>query len=296
MKNLKFGSLKKNSLYILLLIVSAAVVSCKKEYSLENGGNVNNPLIVGANCRISQIAYYDSASGVPLGSIAANINSTDTSTSITQFDSLAFTILFYTPINYTPDTIHINTDEYFVTDPAGGGRIKQLHGLTDPTDPFSPQFDADYAYDASNNLISKTYSFTGSPSFPYYEVDYSYAGNNLVRMTGTDVFTGDLVVDADLGYYSNILPKNFIYLFPDELAYPQYNQFFNFGKRPSNAVKNLKIHYYDPGNVVRDSAVSSFNTYILSRDHYVLSVNMIGNDQPSIPVQVGKLTFSYKCK
>ncbi len=288
--------MKKGNLYILLVIGSAIFFSCKKEYSLENGGNLTNPLIVGTNCRISQIAYYDSASGVSLGSIAASINLKDTVTQIIKFDSVGNTILFLATINYATDTIYINADEYFISDLANGGRISRLHGLTDPNDPFSPQFDTDYGYDAAGHLITKISSFTGSPSFPFYEVDYTYLGGNLTHMDGIDIFTADKVVDADIGYYSNITPQKFLYLFPDELSYTHYNQFFNFGKKPINAIKDLKVRYYDPGNVLRDSTVSSFSTYIMSRDNYVLSVYMNGDDQFSIPADAGKLTFSYKCK
>lgn len=286
--------MKKYLLYAVLVIL--VFTACKKEYSLENGGNLANGLIVGANCRISKIDYYDTASGSALGSIAASINLVDTVTDITKFDSLAYTILFYTPLVYVSDTIYINANEYFVSDILSGGRISRLHGLTDPTDPMSPQFDADYAYDGSSHLLSKTYSFTGSPSFPYYEVNYTYSAGNLTHMDGTDVFTGDKIVDADINYFNNIAPKNYLYLFPDELSYTHYNQFLNFGSKPTNAVKDLKVRYYNPGNVIKDSTVSTFSSYTMSRDNYVLSVIMNGNDQFSIPASAGKLVFTYKCK
>lgn len=280
-----------------MIITLALIISCKKEYSYENGGNIpgGNPLIIGANCRIAKIDYYDSSSGVPLGSVSASINSNDTTTDITQFDSLAYTILFYTPILYTaPDTININANEYFVTDLASNGRITRLHGLSDPTDPASPQFDADYSYDATGHLVSKVFSFAGG--FTYYSVNYTYTAGNLIHMTSTDLVSGTLVLDADIDYYSNIAPKNYLYIFPDEQTYAPYLQYYNFGVRPTNAIKDLKLRYYNPGNVVRDSAVSSFNTYIMSRDNYVLNVNMNGRDQVCIPARVGKLVFSYKCK
>ena len=287
--------MKKRNLYILLLVFSAAIFSCKKEYSVENGGNVNNPLIVGTNCRISQINYYDSASGVVLGSIAAIITAKDSVTSISKFDSLNNSIQFLGPVTYSADTTHINADEYYLINPSTG-YISQLHGLTNPNDVFSPQFDAAYTYDATGHLINKSYSLTSNPGVPYYIVNYTYTGGNLTHMQSTDGGINQLIADADLDYYTNISPQHFLYLFPDELSYTYYNQFFNFGKKPVNAVKNLKIRYYDPGNVVRDSTVSTFSTYIMSRDNYVLSVYMNGDDQFSIPADAGKLTFSYHCK
>ena len=214
---------------IIIVVLVVLLISCKKEYSLENGFGSGNPQIVGINCRISQVAYYDSATGVPLGSIAASISTKDSVTDITKFDSLAFTILFYTPISYSVDTIHFNGNkfEYFLFDPSTN-LITSLHGLTDPTDTTSPQFDAAYTY-TNGYLTDKSYTFTGSPAFPFYDVAYTYTGGNLTHMTGTDVFTGDLVVNADLDFFSNITPQKYLYLFPDEVAYAPYNQFFNFG-------------------------------------------------------------------
>ena len=58
----------------------------------------------------------------------------------------------------------------------------------------------------------------------------------------------------------------------------------------------MKVRNYDPGNVVRDSTETSFSNYIMSRDTYVLSVQMAGADQQSIPASVGKLSFKYACK
>jgi hypothetical protein len=171
-----------------------------------------------------------------------------------------------------------------------------FHGLIDPTVPTSPEYDVNYVYDANGKLAQKLYNFTLFPGITYQEVTYTYASGNLVGMTNIDAFTGDLISDASLTYYSNIAPKNFLYLFPDENTLPEFNQFFNFGGRPANAVKNLKVRYYDPGNVLIDSAVSEFKGYIMSRDNYVLSTYMLGDDQAALPAQEGKLSFSYKCK
>ena len=123
-------------------------------------------------------------------------------------------------------------------------------------------------------------------------------------MTSTDYTTPvpELIEDADVDYYSSIMPRNFLTLMPDETIsddlnhFAPYTQFFNFGKKPVNAIKTLKVRNYDPGNVPRDSTVSNFSTYITSRDNYVLSVYMLGDDQESIPAAHGRLNFSYKCK
>jgi hypothetical protein len=285
--------MKKGLLYSIIIV--AALASCQKEYSTEEGGNSGAGIIVGADCRISKIAFNDSTTGVSLGSIGAAINAADNATDITLFDSLTLTIDFNSAPQYFGDTVAIDPDQYFIYD-ISTKRIKSFHGLTDPTVPGSPEFDVDYIYDASGYLINKSYSFSLLPGIPYQLVTYTYTGGNLTHMVTDDMFTGDIIKDADLTYYSNIAPKNYLYLFPDEDSYSEFNQFYNFGRKSTNAVKSLKLRYYDPGNVVVDSAVAAFSSYVMSRDNYVLSVYMLGDDQASIPAAEGKLNFSYKCK
>lgn len=279
------------------LIVSVVVFSsCLKEYSNENSGDADG-IIIGTDCRISKIAYTDSASGFGIGSISAAINTSDAVTDITRFDSLSLTIDFNSQPQYfaNGDTVYIDPDQYYVRE-TSTKRIKLFHGLIDPTVPGSQEYDIDYVYDANGKLFQKLYSYSLSPGFNFQEVTYSYASGNLVNMTSIDGFTGDLIKDAELTYFTNIAPKNFMYLFPDEETLASFNQFFNFGGKPTNAVKSLKVRYYDPGNIVVDSSVSVFKSYIMSRDNYVLSTYMVGDDQSTIPAAEGKLSFSYHCK
>ena len=268
-------------------------VSCEKEYSEENAGTPD-ALIVGLDCRINKIVYTDTATKSGIGSLEAAINSLDFVTKITKYDSLSSTIEFISTPTYISDTIYINPDEYFIADI--NKRITKLHGLLDPTDPFSLQFDVLYVYNGTGYLVRKNYFLSISPTFLYYQVNYTYNLGNLTHMSGTDQLSGDLIVDADVGYYNNIVPKRYLYIFPDEKGYPYFNQFFNYGSKNYNAVKKITVRNYDPGNVVRDSTVSNFSNYIMSRDTYVLSVQMAGDDQQSIPASAGKLSFSYKCK
>lgn len=285
---------RKNWIFgIGMLIV---FISCSKEYSLENSGNNDtNGLIVGADCRMSKIIYkVDTGTKKGIGSIEAIINNLDVVTKVTKFDSLSATIEYSEITVIANDTIYINADEYFIVDI--NKRIIKLHGLTDQTDPFSPQFDGNYFYNANGYLTTKFYTLTGT-AILFYKVDYTHIGGNLTHMTATNMLTGDFDMDADISYYSNIFPKRFLYLFPDErAAYSFYNQFYNFGARPTNAVKDMVVRNYDPGNVLRDSTVSAFSNYIMSRDTYVLSVLMTGDDQISIPASAGRLSFYYKCK
>jgi hypothetical protein len=287
--------MKKGFLYSIIIVTVFALTSCLKEYSTENGGDSGGGVIIGADCRISKIAYSDSAKGTGIGSIGATINSADVVTDITKFDSLTLTIDFNNVPQYFADTIAIDPDQYFLMD-LTSKRIRSFHGLLDPTLPGSPEFDIDYVYDAAGYLINKFYSYSLLPGIPYQQVTYTYTSGNLTHMQTDDLFTGDKIKDADLSYYPNIAPKNYMNIFPDENTYGEFNQFFNFGKKSTNAVKNLKLRFYDPGNIPVDSAISVFSSYVMSRDNYVLSVYMLGDDQSSIPAAEGKLNFTYKCK
>lgn len=282
---------------VFLSAIVLTLFSCAKEYSLENSFDPNgNGQIIGVDCRISKIAYSDTAgAGTALGSLTAVINSNDNVTRVALFDSVAFTLDYLSTPFYASDTVFINADEYFLID-LTSRRINQLHALLDPTDPFSVQYEIYYFYDASGYLTQKFYSFTSNPGIPFYLVNYTWSAGRMTHMTGTDLFTGDLVIDADVDYYANVLPKRFLYIFPDEDKYPYFTQFYNFGVRPTNGPKTIKVRNYDPGNVLRDSAVSSFSSYVMSRDNYVLSVIMSGDDQPGVPAVKSKLSFSYTCK
>jgi hypothetical protein len=292
------------SLFSISVVLAVLFISCTKEYSLENGGSGANGAtdIVGVNCRISKIDYYDSASAVPLGSIAATIDTKDSVRNITLFDSLNNIIVANSMPFYSGDTAYLNPDEYFVTDPTTS-LVIHLHGVLNSVFPSIP-FECDYIYNADGTLFQKRYDISGAGVSPAVVVEYSYYAGNLVHMMSTDYTTvvPELIQDADLDYYLNIKPRNYINLMPDETIsddlnhFSPYTQFFNFGTKSTNAIKSLKVRFYDPGNVARDSVVSNFFTYITSRDNYVLSVYMLGDDQESLPAIAGRLNFSYSCK
>jgi hypothetical protein len=284
--------MKKNIETLAAFLAITLLLSCGKELSTEFGDG-NDGGVIGADCRISKIAYNDSASGVGLGSISALINGTDKATAITLFDSLSLSLIDQYNPKYFGDTITIDPDQYFIIDNATK-RIQLLHGLIDPSLPNSQKFEIGYTYDASGYLTDKLYSLVPL-NLPFLQVNYTYTGGNLTSMLSKDLFSADVITDAAVTYYNNIAPKNYLYIFPDEDGYAPFNQFYNFGKRPVNAVKDLKVRYYNSG-IVSDSSVSSFINYTMSRDNYVVGVNMVGDDQPSIPAMEGKLNFSYKCK
>ncbi len=286
----------KKILSFIIVVTVFGMVGCEKEYSVEDGGNSNDPNIIGADCRISKIVFTDSSSGTAKGSIAAIINSSDKVTDVTKFDSLTATIDYNSVPVFMGDSLYINPDEFYILD-AVTKRVKSFQGLIDPSNPFSPKFNASYSYDAAGNLVGKMYA---APlinfGIPYLAVGYTYTAGNITGMSEIDLTTGDLNSDAVISYYPSMAPKNFWYLFPDEDTYAPYSQFLNFGNRPTNAVQQLKLRYYNPGNSVRDSAISNFRSYTKSIDNYITSVVMTGSNQACIPALTGKLKFSYKCK
>lgn len=280
--------------FLKLVVVTLFLVSCEKEVSTENSDN-GNELIVGKDCRISKMMYTDTATNLNLGSLAAAINILYRVDDITVFDSLAQALTFSALPTYSNDTVYLNADEYFVIDIINN-RVKKLHGLTDPTDILSPQFDADYIYNATGFLLQKNYNLTIG-NIPAVKVDYTYTSNNPTKMVYTNLITNEVEMDATIQYHSNIIPRSYLYVFPDEFTHPKYLQFFNYGRKPTNAVKDIKLYFYNGGIIPVDSLVSKFDSYRMSRDNYVLDVIMSGDEQPGIPAPGGsKIRFSYKCK
>jgi hypothetical protein len=104
--------------FFLFFFSAAVFVSCAKEVSQENGGGASGINIIGNDCRISKITYSDNASGVALGSISANINTSDNAIDITDFDSLNNTLNSFIPLQYKNDTVNISPNEYFILSPA----------------------------------------------------------------------------------------------------------------------------------------------------------------------------------
>ncbi|MBP6430752.1 MAG: hypothetical protein KA319_03215 [Ferruginibacter sp.] len=295
------NSMIKN--FLTITVAFLFLVSCEKELSTENS-TVGSELIVGKDCRISKLVYTDTATKLNLGSIAAAINILDRVDDITVFDSLAQALTFSALPTYSNDTVYLNPDEYFVMDIINN-RVKKLHGLTDPTDILSPQFDADYVYDANGFLIQKNYNLTIG-NIPAIKVDYTYTGNNPTKMVYTNLISNQVEMDATMQYHSNIIPRSYLYVFPDEFTHSQYLQFYNYGRKPANAIKDIKLYFYNGTATPVDSLVSKFDSYRMSRDNYVLDVIMSGDEQPGIPAFVPpvlppaiggvKIKFSYKCK
>jgi hypothetical protein len=288
--------------WISVITLLVLVAGCAKEYSLENGNGATNggDDVIGVDCRLAKMVYYDSATNIALGSLAATINTEDTVNDITFFDSLNNRILANSMPLYGNDTIYLNPDEYFITDPATGNVIKAHGSFTFPAIPF----EVDYIYNSNGTLFQKHYDIPGAGISPAIIVEYTYAGGNLVGMTSTDytTVTPELIMDGELTYYNNIAPRANLNFMPDETLtndlnhFAMYTQFFNFGKKSTNAIKYMKVRTYDPGNVVRDSTVSNFVSYITSLDNYITSFYMLGDDQESLPAAAGRIVFKYHCK
>ena len=79
---------------VFLSVLVLTLFSCAKEYSLESSSDPSgNGQIIGEDCRITKIAYRDTAgAGTSLGPLTATIDNSDNVTNVTLFDSLAFTI------------------------------------------------------------------------------------------------------------------------------------------------------------------------------------------------------------
>lgn len=92
---------------VFFALMALAFFLAKKNIVLKKTASGTNPLIVGANCRITKIAYIDSATNTGIGSFTVIINAADNTTEITKFDSLGLFVEFNAMPVYVSDTVAI---------------------------------------------------------------------------------------------------------------------------------------------------------------------------------------------
>jgi hypothetical protein len=287
MKMVKFLSL------VALMVLTFA--ACQKEVSFESGGTVSGGgVTLGANCRVQQIVSIDTFVNAGYYSVAAIFNANNLAGRLEFFDSVAVNLDESYDVTYTGDTARINADQYFVLD--ANKRVTTYYTLEDPTDPTSQELKVVYNYNAGGQLVSKDINVIGGPiPIVLARVIYTYTGNNLTKMEATSPLFNVKVQDADIEYYTDKRPKNFLYFFPDAVE-SEFLLGLNLGNRTENAPKKMVIRNYDIlTGMPQDSAVGNFSNYEFSRDGYALSF-FLDSDLRDIYLFAGKNKLNYKCQ
>ncbi len=282
--------------YIAFLFLGAiAIISCKKEYSYEEGPN-GKGVIIGNNCVIKKIIEYDTVGKKNVGVLQYDFNATGSQfLKATRIDSITLTKLFDETTTYFQDSIALSANQYFKKD--ASGKIVRFAGYEDPYDNTSFFFINDYIYDNNGKLITKNTSTPTLPNTIALQTTYSYTGNNITKIIRKLPLLNKTETEIDIEYYTGGQPKNYINFLPDCNELKPYIAALDMGQKPDNTVKKVTIKVYDIFlGTVLSTTVTEFSRYTFSSDGYILSVDMSGDIIDALPLETGRNKFEYFCK
>lgn len=240
------------------------------------------------NCLISNIAYYDRASGIAQGSLTSFFTASNQVNNILFVDSIANkNLLRFTP-SRSGNRLNIDAQQYFNLD--ASGRITDFHGFVDATDTSLPRVLVTYTFDPSGYLSKAAYALEALPTTNILNINYTWTGGNLTKAVVQQVGSTEKF-EYDYQYDLSKTAKNFICFFPStELFWVQ--SAINFGKNSVNALTSSTIKIYDAiGNVLTESA--NYSNYIIDANNYVKSFSIVG-DGSVLPGDT-RYVLSYKC-
>jgi hypothetical protein len=284
-----------NKKIIAIALVSCIVLSCKKEYSVENGPfDPNNPKI-GANCRLSQIVEVDSSSGAGFGSLNAYFNANDQVTRVSTFDSVQGLTIYNADITYSGDTMRVNAQEYFILD--ASQKAMEFHTFQDPVDTSSGKITFVYSYLASGHLAKKEI-FVGGIPIPAVRFTYTWSGDNLTSVEGLVVVPGaeQKLFSAIMTYDNTQTVKNFIPIFPDGFETVPYIMAINLGLTSRNVLTSLSASNYDNSGNLSQTLTTTFTGQKFSPDGYLVEWMASGDLPANSGLPTGLTRFHYHCK
>lgn len=270
------------------------LVSCKKEYSVENGYDPNNPPL-GNNCRVSTIVQADSATGIGLGSYATTFDANFLATRLEVYDSLQGTSLYNISFSRTGDTLRVNANEFFVL--GSNKRALSFHSRLDPADPNSPSIEYVYTYDGSGYMTKKELFQSGIP-IPAVRFEYTWANGNLQSVEGNIIVPGQeaKLFSATMQYDLTRTIKNFIPLFPDGYEHFLYDMAVDLGTNSRNPLTRMEATYYDGAGNVTATVTNLFTGHVYSVDGYLKEWYVVGDAPIISTLAPGMNKFKYTCK
>jgi hypothetical protein len=271
------------------------MVSCKKEYSYEEGPN-GSGIIIGNNCVIKKIVEYDTIGKKNVGVLQYDYNTTGTQfLKATQIDSITLNTLFGETTTYIQDSIALSNNQYFIKDAAG--KIVKFAGYEDPYDNTSFFFINQYIYDSNGKLITKKTSTAAQPTITALQTTYNYTGNNITNIIKKIPLLNATQMEVDIEYYTGGQPKNYFNFLPDCNELSPYIGALDMGQKADNTVKKVTIKEYDIFlGTLLSTTVTELSRYTFSADGYVLSVDLSGDALNAIPLETGRNKFEYFCK
>jgi len=278
-------------------IIILAVVSCQKEYSLENGGIVKrDSLTTGNNCRIQQLIESDRLTSKAEYAYISTYDANKKVSMITWVDSTLNSTDNIFPVSYQSGRVQVDAGQYFIT--GADGKVTEFNGYELPEDPSSAKFKVKYTYNAAGQLTKRTEEYDTLPGVVLYQMEYTYTGANLTRAeikanSGTAmVRVGVINYEYDAGK----TVKNFLFLNALAPELQIFQNAINTGTSSTNPVVKTTSTYTNPLNGNSVTFVANFTNYSIDANNYVKSFELTGDDFDEARLYSGKkYNLNYKC-
>jgi hypothetical protein len=244
------------------------------------------------NCRISDIAFYDTTGNFPLGSIHSLYNASNQVSTVQIIDSINRVVLKDFVLTYPVGKIQINNNQYFLLD--GTGRVSEFHGHQDPSDDSTAKVIVRYYYDAGSYMNKFTLEYVDTPGIIKWQGILEYNGGNLVKISESNPSNAASGRIETTYVYNTDLVKNFLYFIPSgDIIY--FQSAINAGKTSQNAVKTETVKYLGPTGNVLSQGITNYSNYLIdpAPNPYVRSFKNFGDG--NIYGSDLKFVLSYKC-
>lgn len=269
-----------------LLFLSIFFISCSKEFSLEQGGDLFTVGGTGQNCIPSGILAVDSATGSGLYSLNTGFNFAAAASFVQAFDSVNATIDFSTSFTYNRDTVYVGLKEYFIVDTSN--RVKQF---------VSDTIIFNYKYNATGYLTEKTIGYA-SFNVPLFTFNYQWTNGNLTNVTGVISFLSlnQKIFEAVMEYDVSRTPKNFIQILPDGYETFPFIMGLDLGKKSLNLVTKINVTEFDNAGGISNNYASVIKNVKYSLDGYITEWYVEGDGFDALGIFKGRNKFSYYCR
>jgi hypothetical protein len=216
--------------------------------------------------------------------------------SLVVFDSLANKRLIENNFSIiTTDSIRIDQYQYLKLD--ANRRVSVFVTRSDMTQAASSDiYRYEYTYNNEGYLSTKKLFINGSTT-AYYTTSYTYSNNLLIKCMMSIGESNLKVLESDLTYDTNTTAKGWIYNFPDAFESYMYGSLLNFGNKPARPLSQVITKIFNPtnGNIL-DTWNTTYSSYILNTDGYIVSVRANGDLQQGMALLYGRTIFKYSCQ
>lgn len=282
---------------LFFIMISLSILfSCKKEYSLENGGSLLIPDTTDNNCKIEKIIKFDYFSRVVEYGYISTFTADHKVSSIQLIDSIRGNVDNNFVINYTTGKIQVDVKQYFVT--GADGKVIEFHGYEYPEDTTSDRFKVTYSYNTAGQLIKRTEEYDLSPGITSFEMYYTYTGNNLTRSEAFVNNGNTMKKFITVAYEYDVTKtiKSFIYQIAVAPEIFYFQTAIDAGSASANPLKKATTTFINYNSGQDSTTIANFVNYAYDSKSHVNSFEVTGGDFAVNNLYAGKkYVFRYSC-